>query len=201
MTGRAAEHGPESRSEDELEQLRGRVSELEATIAAISRGDVDALVVNDESGKEQLYTLRSADTPYQMLVEQMQEGALSVDRDGIILYANRRFAEMLGVPLERVIGSRLGSFVAATQGAVLRDLLGAKCQPGESARREVRFVHASGGRFPAYVSISALTEENHVCAVVTDLTEQKRAEQIAVSERKHPHDERGARRGALHERR
>jgi two-component system phosphate regulon sensor histidine kinase PhoR len=41
----------------------------------------------------------------------MSEGAVTINRDGIILYCNTRFAEMADTPLEKTIGMPLASFV------------------------------------------------------------------------------------------
>jgi hypothetical protein len=59
-----------------LGELHRRLHEAEDTINAIRNGHVEALVVNAPEG-EQIYTLRSADQPYRLMVEQMQEGALT----------------------------------------------------------------------------------------------------------------------------
>ena len=42
-----------------------------------------------------MFTLSSADRPYRMFVENMRDGAATVSEAGIILYANRRLAELL----------------------------------------------------------------------------------------------------------
>jgi PAS domain-containing protein len=42
-------------------------------------------------------------------METMSEGALTVASDGTILYCNQRFAEMLKAPLEKTMGSPIGS--------------------------------------------------------------------------------------------
>ena len=77
-----------------LERLRRRLREAEDTINAIRDGHVEALVVHAPEG-EQIYTLRSADQPYRLIVEQMREGALTLAADGTILYCNQRFAELI----------------------------------------------------------------------------------------------------------
>ena len=53
---------------------------------------------------KQIYTLLGADQPYRVYIEQMQEGAVTLSSDGLILYTNLRFADMVGVPLTRIIG-------------------------------------------------------------------------------------------------
>ena len=76
---------------DELDRLRQRLAEAEDALRAIRTGEIDAVVVQGDTGPV-VYTLKSADTPYRLLVEQMREGALTVSAEGVILYANAAFA-------------------------------------------------------------------------------------------------------------
>src|SRR5690242_10817043 len=85
----------------ELEDLRTRLGETEEILRAIKSGEVDGLVASGPQG-EQVFTLQGAERPYRILVEAMQEGAVTLSADGIILYSNRRFAELLALPLEQV---------------------------------------------------------------------------------------------------
>jgi hypothetical protein len=62
-------------------------------LQAIRHSEVDALVVSGPAGP-QVYTLQSADHPYRILVQEMQEGALTLASTGLILYANLAFARM-----------------------------------------------------------------------------------------------------------
>jgi PAS domain-containing protein len=84
---------------EEAATLRARLADAEDMLGAIRKGEIDALVVEGERGS-QFYTLHSAEEPYRNLVEQMQEGAVALTRRGDILYANARFAVMVGEPLE-----------------------------------------------------------------------------------------------------
>ncbi len=61
----------------ELEELRQRLQEAEETLDAIRNGEVDALVVSGPSG-EKVFTLEGAEHPYRVLVESMNEGAISL---------------------------------------------------------------------------------------------------------------------------
>src|SRR6186997_2855392 len=88
----------------EIEKLRSRLEEAEAIIEAIRTGKVEALVVNGPQG-DQVFTLKGADHSYRVFVEVMSEGAVTLGDNGVVLYCNKRFAEMLGMPLEEVIGS------------------------------------------------------------------------------------------------
>src|SRR6201992_3602622 len=76
-------------------ELVSRLREAEETLEAIRTGEVDAVVVAGPAG-QQVYTLENADRPYRVLVEQMQEGAVTFSHDGTILYCNERFAPLAG---------------------------------------------------------------------------------------------------------
>lgn len=94
----------------EIEELRQQLEEATDTIQAIRTGQVDALVVKDTEG-HQLYTLKTADQTYRVFIEKMNEGAATINREGIVLYCNTRFAIMVDTPLEEVIGMPILSFV------------------------------------------------------------------------------------------
>lgn len=95
----------------ENEELRSRLIEMEEAIHAIRNGGVDAIMVSGDKG-EQVYSVSSAETPYRTFVEKMSEGAVTLSREGTILFCNQRFAEIVQSPYERVIGSSLNRFIA-----------------------------------------------------------------------------------------
>jgi len=76
-----------------IAQLEARLAEADETLQAIRSGEVDALVVSGPDG-DQIFALEGADHAYRLLVEQMQEGTVTLDQEGLILYANRQFAAM-----------------------------------------------------------------------------------------------------------
>src|SRR6188472_4752494 len=102
-----------------MRDLRRRLQEAEDTLNAIREGHVEALVVSAPEG-EQVYTLRTADQPYRLMVEQMREGALTLAADGTILYCNQRFAELMARPPERIAGHALGEFLDTDDGETLQ---------------------------------------------------------------------------------
>ncbi len=157
---------------DEIAELRARLAEAEETLRAIRNGEVDAVVVSGAEG-ERVYTLESAELPYRVLVEQMQEGAATLSPDGIVLYANLRLSAMLGVPHGRLITTRIREYVSGESLVKLESLL--RAGASEAARGEVAFDAGDGTVVPAYVAVSPLPPEVEgcVCLVVTDLTEQE----------------------------
>src|SRR5262249_53672327 len=90
-----------------IDRLRRRLREAEDTLKAIRDGHVEAVVVRGSDGNR-IYTLRTADQPYRLMVEQMREGALTIGADGTILYCNLRFAELVAALPERIAGRNLG---------------------------------------------------------------------------------------------
>ena len=89
----------------ENEELRARLQELEETLEAIRSGAVDAIVTSGPAG-DRVYTLEGADHAYHMMVESMNEGAVTLMPDGTILYGNRQFVQMTGSPPSDVVGRR-----------------------------------------------------------------------------------------------
>ena len=71
--------------QSEIAGLRLRLEEAEETIRAIHSGAVDAFVVEVPNGAR-IYTLETADRPYRLLVEEMQQGAITLSDDGTIAY-------------------------------------------------------------------------------------------------------------------
>ncbi len=155
---------------EELLDLRERLREAEETIEAIRHGDVDALVVGGSDGPT-IYTLENDDRPYRRLIEQIGEGALTLDGEGVVLYCNRALAELLQAAQESIVGGRLQRFVLDADAARLERLL----QRGEG--RGEFSLHAGPGRtVPTVLSLSELGGGGRaLCAVVTDLTPQMRA--------------------------
>ncbi len=155
-------------------RLRDELKETADIVAAIREGKVDALVSHGPEG-ERVYTLQSADRGYRLLVESIKEGALILARDGSIFYANRRLAEMLGKAHEKISGSFLTKHIFAEDRNAFEALLH-RLEDGEDARGEMRLEVESGVLLPVHVSLNSfqMEEFDGVCAIVTDLTEQKR---------------------------
>ena len=96
------------------EQLMGEVADLRAllddaydTLRAIRVGEVDAVLVQGPRGY-QLFTLEGAYESYRVLIEEMNQGAVTLSADGSILYCNRRFADLLKMPGEKILGLFFG---------------------------------------------------------------------------------------------
>jgi diguanylate cyclase (GGDEF)-like protein/PAS domain S-box-containing protein len=149
-----------------------RLAEAEDTLRAISAGEVDALVMPDDGDGRQVFTLSTADRPYRMFVENMRDGAATVSADGLILYANRRLAELLSCAREMVIGAPLERFVAEGFPTGWREMAS---RPGPGLTTEAELIDADGRPVPVLVGASPLDLEGVqlTCVTFTDLTAQK----------------------------
>src|SRR5262245_52591200 len=106
--GKQSENGAPSK--EEIAELRLRLEEAEETLRAIRQGEVDALVIDSPQG-EVIYTLTSADYPYRLMIDEMNEGAVSVSPDSYILYSNRNFSGILGLTESKASGVPFGDFI------------------------------------------------------------------------------------------
>src|SRR3954470_15998311 len=172
---------PATKRTAEIARLKERLREAEDTLNAIRGGHVDALVVHGAAGA-QVFTLRGADHRYRQLVETMNEGALLIDRDGVIVYGNARFAQLVEVPLERLISAKLSELVADDGQRTLAALLDGRS--GDHAKAEVVLITASGARIPLYLSATASWEDDGqlTCVIATDLSAQKRNQELVAAE-------------------
>lgn len=152
-----------------IAELRARLQEAEETLDAIRQGEVDAVVVGGPSGTR-VYTLENADRPYRVLVEKMQEGAVTLSRDGTVLYCNERFASLVGIVRESMIGSKIGLVLPPAE----RDVFSRLLEQGTSSGTELTLISMEGTRVPVLVSFANVTVAEDVptvvCAVFTDQT-------------------------------
>ncbi len=140
-------------------------------IEAIRSGQVDALVVQNGEG-HQLYTLQSADHNYRLFIEKMNEGAVTLDKHGNILYANAQFAALVGLPLSEVVSKPFNELVRLEHLTFFHTLVEA-CGKGD-CKGEIELVHDQRS-VPVQLSLNQLeqAEGTFINIIVTDLSLQK----------------------------
>ena len=170
--------------EAELEATRLRLQEAEETLRAITNNELDAFVINGPEGP-QVFTLQGAERPYRTLMETMAEGALTVAKDGTVLYCNRRLAELIKKPLQEIIGTSFHDFVMQRNRQSFQTMLYV-CE--EKGCRDDFFLKTTDGE-KVPVSLSArllmLNDVECFCIVATDLTDQMRAQEALEVARDH----------------
>jgi PAS domain S-box-containing protein len=159
--------------------LRARLAEAEETLRAIRAGEVDSVVVAGKHGP-QVFTLEGAGHAYRVLIESMNEGALTLTADKTILYANQCFAQMVKCPLEQVTGSSFRRFLSAEDRATLRPLI--KRADKSGSKIQVLLNAGDGSQMPVQISIRRLPKNGFTRApiglVVTDMTAARRSEEL-----------------------
>ena len=140
---------------------------------------MDTVVVAGRRGP-QVFTLQGAEHVYRVLIESMNEGALTLTTDKTILYANRYFARMVRCPLEQVIGSSFRRFLSIEVRRLFRSLLK---RPARSySKIEALIKAADGAQIPVQISFRPLPKIGSGGAlfgvVVTDMTEARRTREL-----------------------
>ncbi len=166
---------------EELEQLKSRLSVAEEALSAIRNGNVDAIVVPGPDGA-QIFTLAGSDAAYRVFVERMKEGAVTISADGTILYCNHSFSEIVEEELERIIGRSIYDFVPDPERERFDSVY--KHPLDGPSKIELQLMSARGKQTCVFASANIFLEgSTTVCMVITDLTEQKRQEEIVSAGR------------------
>jgi len=167
----------------EAEGLRARLEEAEETLRAIREGEVDSLLISTSEG-ERIYTLEGADHTYRILVETMQQGAVTVLVDGSIFYSNPHLARMLKTPLQQLIGASIRTFVHPDDAPLFATLV-EQARKG-SSEGEVHLLASDGAVIPVYLALNGLRlgERESLCVAVTDLTPIATAQRLAQTNEK-----------------
>jgi two-component sensor histidine kinase/PAS domain-containing protein len=151
-----------------------RYDDAAETLEAIHHGHIDAVVVIKDAEGPQVLMLEGADRPYQVLVERMSEGAVTVGPEGRILYVNGRLSELTGHPAEYFIDRDLTTLFEAEAPALI---------PDESVETSL----LRSGKAPLPVKVWArhisIGRASGTLVTLTDLSIYRRAEQIAAAER------------------
>ena len=157
----------------ENKELKLRLAEAEDALAAIRGGEADAIIVPGRDG-EQVYSLSSAETPYRTFVEEMDEGAVTLSAEGLIIYCNQRFAELVNEPIERVIGTYFQRFINPDNTAGFDKLLKRRGHKVNNVLT-ISLVNSLFLKLSFHILPSYLQGENCIL-VATDITEIKREE-------------------------
>jgi len=140
----------------EIESLRQRLQEAEELREAISGGQVDAFVVGPTEDSKRVLMLSGAYARYRQLVEDMQQGAVTVSRSGEIMFANHSFAALLKMSPVDLFRVPLQRYVAAADRQKLVALLNPRAgQPDIVAA----LLRADGAERPVRISLVSANDD------------------------------------------
>lgn len=162
--------------QSELNELKFQLEEANDTIEAIRTGKVDAVVISNENG-HQLYTLKNADQTYRVFIEKMNEGAVTLNNEGFIIYCNSTFSQSLKIPLQKVTGQHFVSFVAPDYKAFFESAFEKSWQ--KDTKIEIHLEGSDRNQIPFLLSFTTLELDEGLCMsiILTDLSLQKATQQ------------------------
>jgi len=167
----------------ENKKLKEKIRDLKQTLTAIHKGEVDAIRVDSDDG-EKIFTLTSAETPYRILIEQMNEGAAILSQGGIVLYCNQRLADLLGENMETITGTEFYKFMNAKDRKNYKKLF----QQGleDRVQDDFKFYHHQNPASYKHLLLSIKPfekevtgadplsiDKDHLCLIATDITDYK----------------------------
>lgn len=145
------------------------LSEAEQLRQAIAAGEVDAFLVGKNEKEKRVLLLAGAYQRYRQLVEQMQQGAVTCSLHGDILYANQRFAQMIGVPLSQLYAAPLDGYVSVPDRARLASFL---LVSARMSSIELAFSRRDGLVLPAKLELVNFAD-GYATILVTPLGQQQ----------------------------
>jgi PAS domain S-box-containing protein len=166
----------------QIKNLKNRLEESEQLIEAIKAGEVDAFAISNED-KSEIYTLQSGDYVYRILIEEFGEGAINITEEGIIVYTNRSFFELVKLPSEKLLGVSFFDFIHDDSIDHFNKIFN-EAQHGRS-KGEIN-LSVDGKIIPVYISLTSLKPNlKTVGIIITDLSEKKMNEEMIL---KYQHD-------------
>ena len=123
--------------------------------------------------------LRESEDRYRFLVENLNEGIALIDREGIVVFANQKMADLLGCPVARIIGAPVYAFVDEECAGDVREFLQ---HLGRNVREvfEFELVRRDGTCIHTLIATTPIIDTGGTCrgflAGVQDITPLKQME-------------------------
>jgi PAS domain S-box-containing protein len=133
-------------------------------------------------GGAHLLTTTNGHDPFRVMVETMTEGAVMLSREGMVLYCNPAFANLIRRPLCDLIGMRFAPWVADECGETYAALLADRVAPWRS---DLRLRRADGVRVPVQIAASPLDlpgVPGALSMVILNMTEHQRRLALEVEQ-------------------
>ncbi|MEO6546377.1 MAG: ATP-binding protein [Ferruginibacter sp.] len=174
----------------ENKSLKKKLIEANNTIDAIKVKSIDAVVI---TGKKSLkvYTETSADKIYRILIEKMHEGAVIVSKEGIIIYCNSCFSELVNLDLQKIIGTKFSEYICDSFKHQFDEVLAAGVLT--ALKQSIYLCAHKKKSIPILLSANTFTmDDNDVWSIVlTDLTgqfedrEELKSQSILLQQKNH----------------
>jgi two-component system CheB/CheR fusion protein len=155
-------------------ELNIKLNEANEIIESIKKGNIDAVFIAN-NGTEKVLAAKTADQTYRRFIENMSEGVVTILADGIILYSNSSFANMVNLPLESVVGTNFRKYIPVEHLETFERLFGEYSQ--DDTKVELSLFDLNGMRRYFNISLNTLHLQDVIALnlVWSDVTDLKRA--------------------------
>jgi PAS domain S-box-containing protein len=163
-------------------ELRRRLEEAEEVIRAIREGEIDALVVRNQSNGDEIFTLEGGVESYRSFMEAMNIGAAAFDASANMLYANKALSELIDVSRDDLSTRSLFESIGPSGQVAVRELINApQAQPAGieirvGSREPYRYLLAAAGEM-------RLGTSSGIAVTFTEITSRIVAEKRRQAER------------------
>ena len=164
-------------AEDELrktlEQLEHRVEERTRELTQTNTKLKKEIVKR----QEREIALRQSEETYRKLIETANDAIFVADADtGILINANKKASELIGLPIEKIIGLHQSQIHPAEENEKSRDAFQKQAQENRGQTSFLYIQHVSGKKIPVEISSSAseLNGRRIVHGIFRDMTERQK---------------------------
>jgi PAS domain S-box-containing protein len=162
-----------------------------ATPVVDEHGDItriDGIMEDITARKEAAESLSLSEAKFRGLVDAAGAGVAATDVEGRLTYVNKTICGMTGYDEREVLGRPFSDFLDPDDASRLMELfLGAIDNPVGNQHLEFKLVRKDGGRIHCYSSPTPLVSQGEVIgfnAIITDISERKRAEEALAEEKR-----------------
>jgi PAS domain S-box-containing protein len=138
-----------------------------------------------------LAKLRESEDRYATLVEQGNDGIVTLYQDGVLRFVNSKMVEMTGFSKKEMLGRPFTDYVAPEYRAVVSDCYQKRISGKPAPRNyEIELLAKDGSRIPAEISATRIEYGGKPASmgIIRDVTERKRVEKaLQESEEKYHH--------------
>lgn len=162
--------------QDENRRLKSQIEKMENFLNSYNTEFIEP---REDPGllTKDYFNIMSRDYMYRILIENMNEGALIVNEQMVIVYSNKHFAGIINTPLQKTIGGKLFDLFEDVDRKVLEECF----QTSGTGRDfcEVPIKKWPEKKIPVLLSIIPflLEEKRYYCLIVNDISDHTEIQQ------------------------
>ena len=157
--------------EEENKRLREDLKSAQDILDSLQSGEADAIIVKRPSGA-QVYSLVGPDHPYRVFIESMNECALTLSHEGMILYNNPCFSDLVKIPNEQLKQSNIFQFLPLEEQKIFAEIL----KISAPKKGIFKMLSSDNQRLSVYYSLTPNFETGEFNVILSDITEKEKKE-------------------------